>query len=212
VALTVDSSGTAHMSVERGGIDYVHETDAGLESEKVDASGSGPTAIAVDALDRPHIIYRRDGFLIHALQEGGTWVKRTIEWGPDDPLLALGFDAAGLLRLFYIKPAPTYAHPELRLATFDGIAWQKQMILADTQQWFSPSLALDDAGGVHLIYYQEGGLHYVYIGGDGWELRLLFGGSGRDNSDVAARHSHEAAITFYDSLRGALKILYMDPG
>jgi hypothetical protein len=130
--------------------------------ETVDATGGYGTgiSIAVDAEDRPHLVYcdaEGPASAIHyASNTGGSWVSTPLpEIGLGAGSPGLAFDRAG-------HPAiGCYAHDaggeRLRVAHFDGAAWQAELVDSIAQRGAAPVGVGFDAGAHPVAAFVAGG-------------------------------------------------------
>ena len=158
-------------------------------------------AIAMDANNRPHIVYGGD-HLYHAYHDGTAWQYETIDPSPNAGWDAsMAFDASGHAHISYVGEDHTLKH-----ATNASGAWV--MATVDNNGnvgWFS-SIALDTSGHAHISYMDwttkfDSDLKYATNASGSWAtVTVDSNGDVGWNTSIALDPSGKAHISYYNPL------------
>lgn len=134
---------------------------------------SGPdfgseTAIVLDTLDNPHILYTARGNdleLRHAYWDGTDWQINVLESSVSKDI-AFDLDSNDRLHVIYIKNE--VSNKELSYAIWDGITWQTEILAANQMAIYeSLSMVLADNDQPHLSYFDDGANALIYMHNNG---------------------------------------------
>ena len=122
------------------------------------------TSIGLDSSDNPHISYNKGytskGELRYAKWTGSEWVIQTV-----DSEFSSGFgEFSSIIIDSTDKPHISYkgAGYQVRYAHWTGTSWDIEIIYPGPQTVDMTSLALDSAGGPHIIYFDRYNEDLVY--------------------------------------------------
>lgn len=190
------------------------------EDEVVDPVRLGsPTSLALDTAGEPHVAYYavtgpRDtqGWLRHAYRVAGQWHTTDVEGAPGvygwvglHPSLAL--DGQDRPRIAYRDAS----HDELKLASWDGSAWQLQLV---ETRGARPGLALDALDHAHIGYARydpttgRSALKLASWSGVAWQIQLLVGDGDVQYVSVALDGAGRAHLAYHDALWSRLHLGY----
>jgi hypothetical protein len=158
---------------------YAHRDDDGWRREKLWAGYSWPSIVAVDASDRPHMVYtevhgamQTQTHPFYAFYDGTSWITETLAETAKE--FTLAFDVAGRLHMgCYDRQDGQVKH-----AVRESGGWQVEAVDGEVDFVSAISLALDAAGRPHLLYVEskdEGGTaaRYAFRDGAGWHVVVL---------------------------------------
>jgi len=154
-----------------GPVAYAVWTGTGWQTEIVDSSGYClDTDLAYDSSDHPVVAYNQD-VLKFAAWDGLNWNPVTVDSAKckDVSLVLDSFDFPVISYISERDGGPP-AMDEIKLARWDGTAWDVQMVDTANRRGFGPvSLALDNVERPHICYYKQStGLTYVRWDGAAW--------------------------------------------
>lgn len=192
-SIALDSNGFPHIAyvvhlIRRDGRDYEvrHARWDGVRwrSERVTRMADsliGPDAyavdIALDSMDAPHIAVASGadpGTIQYARRDGGGWtVEDVISGGDYDARVAIALDGLDRAHLVYLdsNDSPTLYHQY-----FDGGMWVQEIIAQGLSSPFeAPDIAIDDADGVHISYYDDNAdaIKYAHKVAGNWQSEIV---------------------------------------
>ena len=195
------SPGTVSDGLSRSAKSYVPDE---WTIRAVDSVGRGGawTAIALDSVDRVHILYNEhsgDGSRLQlAIHLGGAWSRQVIDGGTEaNSGMAMSIDDGGDLHIVYSDAASS----QLMYAGRDSATWTKETV--GDLVGASPSVKADWAGNVHISCLDplKGALMYATNGGGDWRVhpvdRTGMSGDGADTS-IALDSQSRVHIAYYD--------------
>ena len=224
VSLALDGSGWVHVSYTLGGLKYAYRDAAGWHVESVPGAGGADfsTSLALDGAGQPHIAYVNttqsppdNAFTTcHAYHDAEGWHVETI-----DPVHNVGaspslaVDGVGWIHVSYYDYEDAL-HTTFKYAFRDEQGWHAGA-LPDSALFAGDrsSLAVDDAGAVHIAYevgyFQD--LYYGFLDASGWQSELVdsSGYLGQGNS-LALDESGYPHISYLDVAGMAARYAYLD--
>lgn len=130
--------------------------------DTISTEAQGDLSLAFDRQGVPHILYNATDGLQYATLSGGTWVIQTVasRWLISSHN-SLAFDQNN-------RPVAVFAYNDgstgqnyLRYATFDGAAWQTDVLRqSGTTSFGYTDIAVDGQNRVHISYWASGVLNY----------------------------------------------------
>ncbi len=136
-------------------------------------------SLAVDADGHPHILYFNPqlSWLDYVRWDGTGWTSHLLDNAEDFGMYTtLALDGDGHPHMVYQKTyAPGLSHT-LFYANWTGSAWSHHIVGSADDVFGYQSLALDEAGNPHVIYYQGSMLRYARWDGSSWVTSAVEGG------------------------------------
>ena len=160
---------------------------AWLVRRLTDGDADGPAAIAVETDGSVHIVLsRRDGSnsgLAHLTNETGSWTSRLITDHVEDRFSSIGVDGGGGVHIVFARPGlGLYYSYRAPAGTWDAPLW-----IFDGNA-YSPDLAMDSTGRVHVAYgladgtNTAAGVGYATNRSGSWVRSTVAGGQAHDPS------------------------------
>jgi hypothetical protein len=203
-SIALDTEGHPHIAyLSNYSLKYAYWTGSTWSIQGVDTVGMWGylAAIAVDAANRPHIVYFSwtDDDLSHAYPKyarwtGSTWEIQTIGNGNSigDPI-SLALDSAGLPHISFRDRSSNYS---LKYVHWTGSTWIIQTVVGD-ERTYNSSIAVDASGAPHISYFsQNGGLKYAYWSGSLWVIQNV-DAAGSYGSALALDASQRPHISYF---------------
>jgi hypothetical protein len=175
----------------------------------------GPqTAIAVDADNRPHVVYydERERFLKYAVLNGDTWTRESVaELDNWEQRVDIAVDGQGRPHVSFQGFAESKW--SVKYATRTAGGWQVATVDADGDL-SHPSIAVDSAGNPHISYYQISDstnsttrdLKYAVWVGSAWAISTVDReGDVGNYSSIAVDSAGHPHISYVDYSNRALK-------
>src|SRR5438445_7885903 len=171
-----------------------------LETVDTDYAGR-PNSLALDSLNRPHIAYFGTTAgtsplkIRYATRDGnGTWRAQTVEWSNlATDGVSIAVDSQDRPWISYPKVDANNTHWDLRLAHWNGTAWEIQTVEppgVEAGEW--PSLVLDRQDRPRIAYYSNvtGGfaLAYAAWNGTAWTYQTVDANTGWSPSNLPGPH------------------------
>lgn len=180
VSLALDNSGSPRIAYQhqRYNLDPEHSLEqaswngTSWDFRTVDTASetAGPTSLALDEADNPHIAYQSGAFVMgmptanlsYAQWNGNFWQTQVVDGGESVGWsLAMDVEPDGTPHIaYYDDGLDTF-----RYAHWSGSAWEIQTV---GPGFGYISIDLDEAGFPHLAYITSGGLNHVYWDGSTW--------------------------------------------
>jgi len=213
IALVVDASGVPHVSYFRNGspdaLVYATKTGGSWVTETVSTgSFSYGTAIALDQSGKVHISFFVEGTdeVKYATNKSGSWVVETVESGisslfSESTHSAIGIDANGNAHICY----PNFNMSGLRYATNASGNWAFTWITTSGGAE-NTSLAMDDAGKVHISYNTVlGGVRYATNEHGAWIVDSVDGSVDAEHTSIALDAAGVPHISYHDDTNHSLR-------
>jgi hypothetical protein len=149
--------------------DFAHEPAA--------PNGYG-TAIALDAKDKPHIVYwdYNNQTLNYTTFEGGIWTNEVIEatafTGAE---LSIAIDASGVPHVSYHNYTASFE--VLRYAVRTGGVWMTETVVNGSGRY--NDIAIDSQGRPHISYYHPGVGARLAVKNGGWSYETAYSDVGQ---------------------------------
>jgi hypothetical protein len=167
---------------------------------------STSTALAVDSLNRPHIVYynETDDQFLWTYLSGGAWQTPSVidTDASTAPFVSLALDANNRPRVLYNVTSAL----EVRFASYDGTSWTNETVINSTM--VAPGdLALDSSGRAHVVLNATASSvdYLVYISEIGDFFAAVLGdGTAPGNVSVALDSSDIPHISAYEESAGNL--------
>jgi hypothetical protein len=124
----------------------------------------GPTSLALDSAQRPHIAYvaaldqYSDPRLRYAWRDGTVWYSTTVDSLVEVDFVSLAVDVLDHPHIAYYD----VTHGDLRYARYDGRVWYTETVDSTGDMGQYVSLALGHDGSPHVSYYDATGQHLRY--------------------------------------------------
>jgi hypothetical protein len=195
-ALAVDSSGGLHISysdVTRRKLRYANNSTGCWWMQDVDDMDyQGFTALTTNDQDEPVIVYQNKG-VRYVFKSSAIWSVPELVVSGGDGYLGLAMDETNQL--------PVLAYFQARGLYFSrrGVDWQAgERIDQTAQTGLLVSLAADDHGGAHVVYFDESGerLRYAKSNGDMWSLETIVEDVQVDWADIALDSQDQPQVVF----------------
>lgn len=195
--VAIDLSGRPHtVSIDpsqfgsQSGVEY-----ATLEGDtwNVEEIGSGPipyefgTGIALDELDRPHVVWYDDsnGELKYAIKDGSDWKISTIDSDGDvGRFPSIAIDNQGLPAVSYYESL-SRTTGRIKFARFDGSAWLVEAVGALDNVFLghfgarkTSSLVIDGADNPVVVYSDEEVVNLAWFDGTRWQIEPVLTSQG----------------------------------
>lgn len=168
----------------------------------------------LDSEGNPHVSYDCYVFgqLKYAVFDGKKWGIRTIDSrrGSNEPLRGMG-------NSLHLNPDGTalisyYDENSLKFARQTGDKWSIETV--DSIKWlgswvgYRSSLAVDHAGGPHIVYEDASTLKHAYLTPDGWTSQVLAppGADQYRYSAIAVGPDDKLYVAFRDAFDGSVKM------
>ena len=164
-SLKIDGNGKVHVAYIRtrtgAGISYATNSSGSWVTEQVwTGAVTRYPSLVLDVSGAAHIAFATDNEVFYATNRTGTWVTTQVMsdvFGiADNPTVAADANSKAHL----IVNRMTNTGNELIYATNKSGSWVETLLT--TSPDFSPSLALDAAGKVHVAFWRSGGASGVY--------------------------------------------------
>ncbi len=184
--------------------------DLAWNIQTVDSEGSVGwyTSLALDSSGNPHISYfdATNHGLKYAVYNSSHWniemIDSTDSAGATAGLYSsLALDAGGNPHISYFGyDFNVYSSTQLRYATFDGSAWDIQMLSGPGHRGWYTSLDLDASGNPHISHVRINGvLTYVAYDGSAWHRQFVDSGDFRAEwTSLALDAAGDPHISYYD--------------
>lgn len=151
--IAVDSSGYVHIALAVQGLTcyvYYYTNQGGDWSEQIVANGcNGGVSLAIDLSGHIHIAYSDRFGLMHATNSSGTWQSQQLDsfsWIGGKGV-GLAIDTSDRLHIAYQDN-----NRDLKYATNFSGSWMRYYIEAQGDVGNSPSISVDAAGRVRIVY------------------------------------------------------------
>ncbi len=207
-SLALDGDGVPHIAYSGEGLQYAFLTGRGWDIQTVESGEwvGEHLSLALDSIGNPHLSYFGGG-LAYAHLVGDTWDVQVV-----DPGLRVGWytslalDAEG-------NPVISYhdkANEDLKLARWEGAAWEIQVVDEDWGRY--TSLALD-GDEVPCVSYFGGGLKVACWHAGRWDVQSVEAewGTGWYTS-LVLDEGGRPRIAYYDWTYDVLKYAYQQNG
>jgi hypothetical protein len=195
-SIAYDSSGNPHIAYSKWytvnteygdsstyALSYAVKTGANWTTQTIDPSGGGGL-LALDSMNRPHIIYNSQEGLKYAFLDGQNWAIQTID--SFSGYYSMALDSNG-------NPHVVYGLQTIKYAVLNGSKWDIQTVdsVNSTVTYRSPpSIALDSNNQPHIIYldavefpkpiitiyepiYQTYNVKYASLTGQNWLIQTV---------------------------------------
>ena len=168
----------------------------------------GPTSIAVDSTNNPHISFTLQGadtgYLYYATNSSGSWTVSVIDNSAiGRSASSITVDASDRIYISYSKSQPF----ELSIAYYDLSNWSISSI--ESQDWVGgdTSIASDKADRLHIGYCDFNDLKYATNVSGSWLTYSIdsIGDVGLYNS-IAVDSFGKARIVYYDATNEVIKL------
>ncbi len=218
-SIAIDSGGWIHISYyDSTHFDLKYATNIGGDwvSSTIDeyADVGGSTSIAVDSTDTVHISYGNitSGQLKYATNAGGDWVLSTVDSEADVSYgTSIAIDSADKVHISYFDTLcgdlkyATNVGGDWLLSTIDGYDDEEE---EDKDVGLYSSIAIDQAGSIHISYHDEAALDLKYAtnaSGD-WVVDQVdeYGDVGKWSS-IAVDSTGGVHISYHDNDNAYLK-------
>lgn len=153
-SLALDDEGYPHISYidsVNDTLKYAYYNGVTWHIETLAKAQVGSTSMALDAVNRPHIVYIADGNIKHAYHDGILWQTETVSGATigDAQYIPLVLDAFERPHIVYYDQ-----HLNLNYAYFNGDDWHAQVVSATPSLATRTSLhfALDGVDRPHISY------------------------------------------------------------
>jgi hypothetical protein len=152
-SLALDGAARVHIAYSDASsydLRYAYQNGSGWHRETVDAAGNlgWSVSLAIDGNGRPCIAYSdsTNDVVKVAFGAAGGWQIETV--APEiDIYLSLALDALDRLHIVYQGTGG------LSYAYHDGTSWHTELVGSGGINGQMPSLAVDDSGNAHIVYY-----------------------------------------------------------
>jgi hypothetical protein len=132
--------------------------DGGFASEVVGNSAGSTLSLALDALDRPQLVFQSGQALTWAARDGGAWQSEEVEPALSGDMASLALAADGSPRIVSLGRDGG----QLLFGRRSSAGWQVDVI-GPRALW--PSIAVGSNGTSHIAYADvpDGGVHYLTV-------------------------------------------------
>jgi len=216
-SIAIDSSDKVHISSIGWPANYFYTTNTSgswMTTFIMGYSGAtpGPTSIAVDSTNTPHISFTLQGadtgYLYYATNASGLWTESIIANSAiGNSASSIIVDATNRIYISYSKSQPF----QLSIAYYDLNNWSISSI--EDQDWIGgdTSIARDKADGLHIGYCDFNDLKYATNVSGSWSTYFIdsVGDVGSYNS-IAVDSFGKAHIVYYDSTNKVIKLASKD--
>ncbi|MEJ2709397.1 MAG: hypothetical protein P8074_17435 [Anaerolineales bacterium] len=195
-ALAVDSSGGLHISysdVTRRKLRYANNSSGCWWMQDVDDMDyQGFTALTTNDQDEPVIVYQNMG-VRYVYKSNAIWSVPELVVSGGDGYMSLAMDVTNQLPvLAYFQARGLYFSRRL-------VDWQAgQRIDQTAQTGLLVSMAADNHGGAHVVYFDESGerLRYAKSNGNTWSLENIVEDVQVDWADIALDPQGQPQVVF----------------
>jgi hypothetical protein len=234
-SLTLDSRQLPHISYMgwgTGQVKYAHWDGSSWKKETIEMRGKNIgfySSIAVDLNDNPIISFYEYSTASEGNEpllrlrtvnwNGSYWTVRTVDGTPGSGKFnSIAADSLGRPHVAYANVK--YEHATLRYASWDGHAWNPQIIEGVERTGyaaFSVSLALDHRDRPHIAYTDVNKrlVKYITKSGDTWKSEVVDSLERLgypDRNGIALDPNGNPYISYYDEGSGQLKVAHKNDG
>ncbi len=194
IDLAVTADGDAHISysTKSGAVKWYF---VGSTNSTVDEAGSA-SAIAVSDLGSVFVSYAKgDGLYFATTQGAGGFSPVQVDSGKVGENSSIAYSGSAAHIAYYDQGAGNLKHA----SNADG-SWVSSIIDDRNDVGKVPSIALDEAGGVHITYYGSPSLYYATDFSGVWEAAPADSkvGTGQTDTSLAIDDEGYLHISYYD--------------
>lgn len=179
------------------------------------ANTTGPTCLALDSNQRPHIAYsdETNQAIGYAYWDGSTWQTQVVDSGSMGGQPSIDIDSNNFPHISYYDKGKQ----NLRYARWDGTQWYPETLDTEVPYGKCSSIKVGTGNTIHISYSGEEqgdpqSLKYAYWDGSKWTISIVDNtGSFCNQNSLELDTNGNPHISYYDYLHKDLKYAYWNP-